>query len=333
MIEGATRSVTAPIAVPGSAVSRTARFARQAATFALLGFGLYMGIYVFAEQTVNAHTLRNRFFVVKTAPLPRYDTVILGASHAAVLDYQDMNAHLEDLTGSHILNLSIVGGGVSVNRLMLDYVLSKHDVGSVLYVIDSFAFYSSQWNEDRFNDTQLYNRAPFDPALAILLANTPAARPELVDYVTGFSKINNQDRFKTDVTDDEAVRFDTTYQPIPQIDNQRLQYLYPNGADEAAFARYLGQFEDMVTMLELRHVHMTVIRPPLPVRVYRALPSESQFDQRLGAVLQRRGVDFHDFSQTCNDDHNFFNTDHLNRTGVLNFYQACLLPALGTPTR
>jgi hypothetical protein len=333
MIDSVAPSTLTRVALPAHESSRAAQFVRHAALFAIIGFSVYLGIYVFAEQSMYAHTVRNRFFAVKTAPLARYDTVILGASHAAVFDYEDMNARLEELTNSHILNLSNVGAGVTPNRLMLDYALSKHEVTSVLYVVDSFIFYSPQWNEQRFNDTHLFDRAPFDPGLATLLAANPATRSELLDYVSGFSKINNQDRFKNDISDDEALRFNSTYRPIPQIDNQRLKYLYPDGVDDAAFARYLGQFEELLNMLEGRHVRVTIIKPPLPERVYRALPLETQFDERLSALLQRNGIAFFDFSLACNDERFFFNTDHLNQTGVLNFYQGCLLASLSTSAR
>ena len=164
--------------------------------------------------------------MVRTAPQVEYDHVILGASHAAVFDFDDMNARLEALTGKRILNLSVVGGGIVVNRLVLDYFLTRHRAATIVYVVDSFAFYSRQWNEERLEDARLFHRAPFDPALARLLAGSGAAWQVTLDYVTGFSKINNADRFAPDVPA-EASRFDRRYRPIDQLDRQRIEYLYP----------------------------------------------------------------------------------------------------------
>ena len=119
--------------------------------------------------------------MVKTAPRVDFDYVILGASHSAVFDYRDLNARLEEMTGSTILNLSIVGAGVTVNRLLLDYFLVAHRTRSLVYVLDSFAFYSREWNEERLADARLFHRAPFDPALARLLvgAREAVGRPRL----------------------------------------------------------------------------------------------------------------------------------------------------------
>ena len=133
--------------------------------------------------------------MIRTAPQADYDRVILGASHAAVFDFDDMNGRLEQMTGARILNLSVVGGGVVVNRLLLDYFLVRHRTEAIVYVVDSFAFYSSEWNEERLEDARLFQRAPFDPALARLLAGSGAPPMVALDYVSGFSKINNPDRF------------------------------------------------------------------------------------------------------------------------------------------
>ncbi len=80
--------------------SEIKRFARYAVPFVLVGLVLYAGLYAASEQLIRAHARRNRFYMVKTAPLARYDYVILGASHAAAFDYEDMNARLEAMTGS-----------------------------------------------------------------------------------------------------------------------------------------------------------------------------------------------------------------------------------------
>jgi hypothetical protein len=101
-------------------MSELRKFLRYAVPFALIGLMLYAGLYVASEALVYRHARRNRFFIVRTAPQARYDAVILGASHAAVFDYRDMNARLEAMTGSTIMNLAVVGGGVAVNRLLLD---------------------------------------------------------------------------------------------------------------------------------------------------------------------------------------------------------------------
>ncbi len=328
-------SVGLPIADPAPKIQmRTLeenalrRFWRKSLAFVLLGAVIYLAIYFAADQLVYQTAKRNRFFNVKTGPVTNYDVVILGASHAAVFDYEDMNAQLEQMTGKKIINLSIVGSGITVNRLLLDYFLAQHRTQRVVYFLDTFALTSQDWNEDRFQDVRLFDRAPFDPVLVRLLCQNPASQSIALDYTLGFSKINNPDRFKPDVTDDEATKFRTTYRPVKQIDSQRISYLYPKPVDAAVFQRYLDQFVDMVQYLKSRNVQLIVIKPPLPERMYQMLPNEAEYDAAIKPTLERHSVEFYDYSLVNNDEKFFFNPDHLNRTGVLSFFQDYLVRLL-----
>lgn len=309
-----------PVAAP-RVNTETRTFLRSGLLFILLGVLIYLGLYVASDQLVYRYAKRNRFYAIKTAPLSEYDYVILGASHAAVFDYEDMNARLEEMTRSRILNLSVVGGGIAVNRLLLEYFLAGHQAKQAVYFLDSFAFYSRDWNEDRLNDTRLFDRAPFDAALAQVLLQNPASRSVALDYLIGFSRINNPDRFKADISDDEASRFKTTYRPVKQIDTQRIEYLYPKQIDQGVFRHYIGEFEALILYLKQRDIRLIVIKPPIPTRVYNMLPNEQPFDLTLKSILERNDVEFHDWSLVSNDEKFFFNTDHLNRDGVLNFYE------------
>jgi hypothetical protein len=314
---------------PPLAAGELRRFLRLAIRFALVGAVLYLAVYAAAERLVYRYAVRNRFFIVRTAPAAsQYDFVILGASHAGVFDYRDMNHQLEQMSGAKIVNLSIVGGGIVPNRLTFDYFLTRHRTSHLLYVVDSFAFYSPQWNEERLEDRRLFVRAPFDPALSRLLFAIPGARGVALDYTLGFSKINNPDRFAPDVPADEGARFDRRYRPVPQLDEERLEYLYPKTIDPDTFARYLGQFETLISDARARGIGVILIKPPIPARIYRQLPSEAEFDSALGGVLTRQGIAVHDFSAVDNGEALFQDTDHLNRDGVLAFFGDTMAPLL-----
>src|SRR5262245_13890786 len=115
---------------------------RGALGFVLIGAVVYLALYAAAEALVYAYGQKNRFFMIKTAPLASYDYVVLGASHAMPLDFEDMNQQIEALSGDKIINLSIEGGGILPNRLLFDYFLAGHQTKNVVYIADSFAFYS-----------------------------------------------------------------------------------------------------------------------------------------------------------------------------------------------
>lgn len=304
------------------------RFFMSAAVFIAIGALLYGALYAWSEQLVWRHAQTNKFFLVKSAPPTQYDYVILGASHAAALGYQDMTARLETLTQKKIVNLAVVGGGVRVSRLILDYFLTRHHTHGLVYVIDSFAFYARTWNEERLQDRRLFVRAPFDVSLGRALLSDRATRSIGVDFVSGFSKINNRDRFTADVTPEESSRFNRAYRPVKQIDDQRLEYLYPQEIDQAAFTRYMTQFEQFLRGVQSRGIRVLVVKPPIPERIVKGIPGEQEFDARLKDLLTRLDIPLHDFTHSSNDEKLFYDTDHLNKDGVFKFYQAALAPLL-----
>jgi hypothetical protein len=309
-------------------------FLRRAGRFVAIGLLLYGALYGIAEWLVRQHAHRNRFFAVQSAPHDRYDYVVLGASHAAVFDYRDMNSRLQAASGARVLNLANVGAGVVPNRLVYDYFRESRATAGVVYVLDSFAFYSREWNEERVADTRLYLRAPFDPTLARLLLRQPGARKAGLAYVSGFPKINDRDRFAPDLFPGEGSTFDRVYRPIPQLDRQRLQYLYPAdlSADVLSTSPYLAAFEALVREVTSRGERFIVIRPPLPDRIRGAIPHEDSFDAEIRALLSRHRAEFHDLSRVNNDPELFYDSDHLNRAGVEQFIDRHLAPLLQTPT-
>ena len=309
-------------------------FLRGAAGFVAIGLLLYVALYAAAEWLVYQRADRNRFFMVRTAPSVEYDDVILGASHAAVFDFDQMNRRLEELTGARILNLAVVGAGVRVNRVLLDYFLKQHRARAIVYVVDSFAFYSGEWNERRLADARLFQRAPFDPALAGLLLRSGAPLSAVADYVSGFSKINNPERFALD-RPAEAARFDRRYRAVEQIDRQRVAYLYPAAADEAQrnLQRYLAEFETLVAGARDRGLRVVLVRPPLPPKTRALIPAEAGFDAALTALADRTGAELHDLSGAIEDPAMYFDTDHLNRAGVTRLFERHLASILAGRAR
>ena len=301
---------------------------RRWAGFLLVGLALYCLLYAASERLVMQHGQRSRLFMIATAPEHPYDFVVLGASHALPLDFGDMNQRLEKASGGRILNLGVEGGGIVPARFLLDYFLARHQTGAVVLVLDSFAYYSRQWNEDRINDPKLLLRAPFDPDLAVRLWRLPATRPLLPGYLSGFYKINNADRTEPDISDTERTKFSRVYRTNANLDRQRLAYLYPDKVDEAALERYLGELDALLRELSARKIKLVVIKTPLPGRVLGALKGEEAFDARVRALFEPRGIAVHDFTHEANEDKFFYDTDHLNKDGASNFIDTLLGPLL-----
>jgi hypothetical protein len=307
-------------------------YLKRIAQFVAIGLVLYAGVYYFSETLVYRYGKANRFYQIKTSQISTYDYVFLGASHPMPFDYKDMNARLEEMTGSRIINVATPGNGIVLNRFILEYLLQKRNTRNVVYFLDSFVLYSQAWNEDRFKDVKLFQRAPFDFTLAKMLFNYTfqegIAYTVFLDYLSGFSKINNRDRFKPDVREDEA-KFDRKYRFIASRDMTRIKYLYPSEKiDERVFNKYLKNFLELADSLKAKGIGLIVIKAPIPSHIYAMLPQEKEFDEKIKTLLDEKNVPFYDFSMVANNLEYFYDTDHLNRTGVLNFFEKYLQPVL-----
>lgn len=312
-------AITSDYAPAGTeAPVRTRGALRRWPVFLLIGLALYAALYLWAESVVRSEGERNRFFMVASTPPTQFDTVILGASHAMPLGYKDFNAQLEAASGGKVMNLSIEGAGIMPNRLVLDYFFTRHETRQVVLFVDSFAFYSPQWNEDRLDDA-LFARAPFDPALLETLWRYPWAQHLALPYASGFTKINNEQRFDSDRSEAELTKFEKTYRPIPQIDRQRIAYLYPATLSDTEFQRYLGEL-DALADLALEHgARLLLVKPPTPPRYREALPDEPAFDAAITKFAEDHSLAYRDFSTLLPDDANYYDTDHMNPTGVTAF--------------
>ncbi|MDP2620072.1 MAG: hypothetical protein Q8P46_07830 [Hyphomicrobiales bacterium] len=297
---------------------------RTALIFAAIGVLVYAAAYYASERLLYRTGDTNPFFKIETAEHDAYDWVILGASHAMPLDFADFNAHMEQETGLKILNLASPGTGPLYNRFVFEQFLSRRRTANLLYVLDSFAFASPAWNEDRFADAKLLARTPFRPEIAWRMAGysfKEGVDPRAVlDYLTGFSKINNRDRFKRDVWEGEG-QFERVHRPSAAATEKRIAYLYPDVApDPAAVARYLQTFASLLDLAHRQGIGVVIVKMPVPARFYEQLPDEEAFDRRLLGLPAMRQALFRDFSLTMDEPGLYFDTDHLNRTGLTRFF-------------
>lgn len=302
----------------------TRTYLKRALIFVLVGMLIYFGVYLVAEKLVYDRTKRNRFFLVKTTPPATFDFVILGASHAMILSFEDMNDRLEKMTGTQIINLATLGSGIVPNRLFLDYLLMKHKTKAVVYLLDSGPFMKRAANEGRLNDAELFTRAPFDPELVKLLwsyySKDLIEINPILDYVLGFSKINNDKRFQADLHEMELI-FRKRYRPNLKQIKERIRSTDPAIVDQKLFDRYVSLFVEMIDSLKSRNIRVLACRPALPKMYLDNKPNENLFDGRMQALLAEKQVPFKDFSRVMPDYQWYFDTDHLNQNGVPLFFE------------
>ncbi len=307
------------------------RLGKSALRFIAIGLALYAGVYYAAEQLMYRTGHSNPLFKIAAAQHSTVDWVVLGASHAMPLDFADFNAQMERETRLRILNLAAPGAGPLYNRFVFEHFLRAHHARNVLYVVDSFAFYSRTWNEERFADAKLLRRTPFEPAIARRLcdyARHEGVDPRAVlDYVAGFSKINNRERFERDVWEGER-QFERVYPPSVSAVKKRIAYLYPDKTAAAALSHYLEALSTLIATARQAGANVVVIKMPTPSQYRSRLPDEAAFDQEMVRRLAAADVRFHDFSQAIDEPRFYFDTDHLNRAGLTEFFARYLKPVL-----
>jgi len=309
------------------------RLLRPALLFVAIASVIYAALYAASEALLLRNGHSNAFFKIARVAEPTVDWIVLGASHAMPLDFGDFNAGLQRSSGKRIVQLAGPGTGPLYNRLVLEHFLRTHRARNLLYAVDDFAFYSRTWNEDRFSDTKLLRRTPFDAALALALLRY--VRDEgvealaLIEYVSGFSKINNRERFEPDVWEGEA-QFDRAARPSASAITKRIAYLYPEQQSPEALARYMQRFASLLALARQHGLRVLVVKMPLPLAFRSQLPDPSAFEQGLSRAVTAAGATLADFSGTIDDPKLYFDTDHLNRAGLTLFAQRSLIPILGT---
>jgi hypothetical protein len=303
-------------------------FWKTALIFTLIGLALYLALLVIAEMRVRATGERNPFFQIATVVPGESDVVILGASHAMPLGFEGIGTLLEEGSGRDVMVLAIEGGGVVPNALLLDALLRKSKPRTIVYALDTFAFLSRQWNEDRLNDSDLYARAPHDSAIIGAMIAEPAVWRNLPGYLLGFDKVNRILDPGVDRSEAELTKFERTYRANDRIDDQRVAYLFPDAPPEL-MQSYVNRLEEMATEAQQVGSEFAILLMPAPPRYKSRLPqSHEAVMEQVRQVVEGRGLCVIDHTSLLQGDENYYDTDHLNRTGAEAYVSGALADVL-----
>ena len=296
-----------------------------------LVLALYIAAAAVAEILVGRQGTNSAFQKILAARGSEYDWVVLGASHALPLAFGAVPERLKAETGQSMIILAEVGAGPLYSDFLLRQALDDLRPRRLLYVADSFAFRSPRWNEARVADRKLLRKTPLRPSTLAtmgrmaLTEGVPARA--VLDYATGFSKLNPPDRFPRDEWRG-AEDFDRRFRPSRHATAARMDYLHPAPPSPGTTDRYLDLLGDMIMRARAEGVETVVVKLPVPETFRAALPDEAAFDSALRAQLEALGVPLHDLSAALDDPALYFDTDHLNRDGVAQLYERFLKPIL-----
>lgn len=285
--------------------------------FLVAASAVYCALYLWSERILRDHSDKNPVYRIQQAPESN-DWVVLGSSHAMPLGFSDMPDELLARTGRSILVLGVAGGGPYVMRLTLERYLADHRTAAVLVVLDQFGFADPRWNAARLGDADFLPKIPTDPMMTRLLAQAVGhglSWQAWLSYVTGFARITDLTRLAPDVWQAQD-RFDLAARPSQAATQSRIRLLYPSMADPIALQEGLAQIEKLVILARSKGAEPVLVFPPLPEAFRRAEPRLDGFHAGIADLSARLGVELHDFSALLRGGQYFFDSDHLNRSGV-----------------
>lgn len=306
--------------------------AGRIAAFLALAFVLYTALFLWAGGLLRDHGDRNPFFRIEEAER-RTDWVVLGASHALPLGFAGVPEAVREATGKDTLTLAVAGGGPAVMRLVAERYLADHKTDSVLIVLDTFSFGDERWNEGRVDDTDFLPKIPADRRTLAVLWNAVSRGlpPEtFLAYATGFARITDRTRFRIDRWESED-RFDTAPRPSEAADAARIAYLYPGPASQIAVERGLADLEALIVLAQDHGADVTLVLPPLPDRFRSRMLDMPAVEAGLKTIAERLGVPLLDHAGLVPEARAYFDSDHLNRTGVGLWLERGLADVLAGP--
>ena len=295
----------------------------------LVFFGVFLVLYaltlIIAERVVGRAGSETAFQKLYLAQGKQVDWLVLGASHALPLEYGDVPARVLRDSGQSMKVLAEIGAGPIYNRFIFEQALHDLDVKNLIYVVDSFAFSSKEWNESRLTDRTLLRHTPLRLSTVRILTNLSLrfrVDPRgLLDYLTGFSKLNSVNRFSLDGWQG-AANFDHSFRLSRYAVSSRISYLYPDNPPESdTVSRYLDAFDGLLKLANAEGIDVIVVKLPIPSVFRNSLPDEMAFDAALQNRLSVHDIVLQDLSATLPDLNFYFDTDHLNMAGVDALYQ------------
>lgn len=305
------------------------RFIVRAIIFILIGLVIYIGLYLWSDYLIDENTEFNRLYAIQSSEVTNYNFVILGASRANPLTYGDMNSKIEEIVDGKVINLSFPGGGIIPNLFHYEYFNEKHSTDNVVYIFSSFAFHAEIWNESRIGDLDFYQRSQFCPELtrqyfSYFFKDYCNSMGTPFDYLTGFSKINNQNRFQNDIPAGEK-NFEETFFHREATDVERVNYLFSEGLNSELFSNYFNLFKKLATDVQASDKDFIIIRPPLrddfSNKLYEIFPKLTDYEEILLNFVTENDIPYYDLTNVNNKDDYFIDPDHLNQEGVSNLIE------------
>ena len=128
------------------------RFFKKTICFGLINICIYLFFAYGGSTFVKQNSFKNwetesNFLIIPNNQ--KYDLIFLGTSHGRIFSRASNHGIVEKVLNKKLLNLSRgSGGGIAPALInMLAFYHKGNKVDRVIYFIDPWIFYSSNWNE------------------------------------------------------------------------------------------------------------------------------------------------------------------------------------------
>jgi Family of unknown function (DUF6159) len=102
----------------------------------------------------------------------------------------------------------------------------------------------------------------------------------------------------------------------------------PEQTPAVALSRYLESFSSLIALARQEGMRVVVIKMPMPPEFHKPLPGEAAFDDAITRLPATPDTRFDDLSLAISEPRFYFDTDHLNRAGLTEFFADHLKPIL-----
>lgn len=253
-----------------------------------------------------------------------YDYVLLGTSRAYLLSrYEANHKALETGLGANVLNLALpTAGGIKPGVAYLEHVLDQGvQPRAVILCLDPFVLFNEACNE---NHKFVYFEA-FRLDFLLRLIREDFSWRRLLIYVRHKFTMEWIRR-----TPAPLPRFDNALTELPSADRiaLRMDSLYLEGMNEAAFARYQGYVERLLLRCKAEGIAVHVVMMPT---LLGPEPGQPAVDELLERLQQRYAFARNDWTDAMRRPEWFYDLDHLNATGVEQVVDQLFKPLLNAP--
>ena len=307
------------------------RLLGPALLFMAIALALYAALYVASEQLLRRNGHSNPLFKIDQLSETSVDWVVLGASHAMPLDFDDVNAGIERASGQRIVQLAGARYGSAIQPLRVralpaspqhaQFALCRRRLRVLLADLERRPLLRRQTAA-----AHALGRCP-GCAARTLRARRGRRSGRAARLRQWFFQDQQPRAFERDVWEGEA-QFERTARPARGAIAKRIAYLYPDKTAPQTLARYLRGFDTLLALARQQGVQVLVVKMPLPREFRQQLPDETAFDEALAHVVAAHGARLVDLSAAIDDPRSYFDTDHLNRAGLQAFIDRSLTPLL-----